>query len=80
MPQDENNPPIPYGDIFIPTLFIWGNDDLAIAKGGVDLGHTYMKGEYKFVELNAGHWLMQFNEEECSKEIIEHIEKHPITE
>ncbi len=77
-PEDENNPPIPYGDVYIPTLFIWGMNDVGIGKTGVNLGHPYMKGEYKYIQLNATHWLMEFNEEICSKEIIEHIEKYPI--
>lgn len=74
--ENGDSPAIPNWDVHTPTLFIWGSNDLAIAKAGVELSHTYMKGDYKFIELDAGHWLMQFNDEICIKEIAEHIEKH----
>ncbi|MEF3353160.1 alpha/beta hydrolase [Paenibacillus sp. GYB006] len=69
---------IPYGDVETPTAFIWGNEDLALARAGVEKSHTYMKGYYDFHELNAGHWLTQFNEPEVSEIILNHIQKFPI--
>lgn len=69
---------IPYGEIETPTAFIWGNEDLAIGRTGVEKSHTYMKGYYDFHELNAGHWLTEFNEPEVSEIIIKHIQKFPI--
>ncbi len=69
---------ITYGDIYTPTAFIWGNNDIAIGRAGVEKNHEYMKGYYSFHELDAGHWLMQFNEDECTRIIIDHIEKFSI--
>ena len=37
-----------------------------------------MKGYYDFHELDAGHWLTEFNEVEVSDIIINHIKKFPI--
>lgn len=75
MLSDEN---IPYGEIKTPTAFIWGNEDLAIGRAGVEKSHTYMKGYYDFYELKAGHWLTEFNEATVSEIIIDHIKKFPI--
>lgn len=69
---------ITYGDITTPTAFIWGNNDLALGRAGVEKSHTFMKGYYDFHEIDAGHWLMQFNEPECTEIIINHIKKFPI--
>ena len=68
-----------YGDVSIPTLFIWGNNDLAIGRVGVEMTKQYMKGEYKFVELDAGHWLIQEKYDVVLKEISEQIKGHPIS-
>lgn len=68
---------IPYGEIETPTAFIWGNEDLAIGRTGVEKSHTYMKGYYDFHELNACHWLTEFNEPEVSEIIMRHIHKFP---
>lgn len=47
------------GDIHTPTLFIWGNGDQAIGRRSTELAADFMKGDYKFIELDAGHWLIQ---------------------
>lgn len=60
----------------MPTKFIWGNQDLAIARGGVERNRQYVSGPYQFVELDAGHWFMEFNQEEICRQIIENIENY----
>jgi pimeloyl-ACP methyl ester carboxylesterase len=67
-----------FGDVHTPTLLIWGNKDSAIGRVGVDEGAKFMKGPYKFVELDAGHWLIQEQPERVSNEIIAHIKANPI--
>ena len=64
------------GNIQAPTLFVWGNKDLAIGTFAVDEGHQYMKDDYEFVELDAGHWLVQTNFQELEKAIGSHISKY----
>ena len=64
------------GDINVPTLFIWGNKDLAIGSYSVAEGHQYMKNDYEFFELDAGHWLIQTNYHELKKAITRHIDKN----
>ena len=54
------------------------NDDLVIGRISVEGTKQYMKGEYKFVELNAGYWLMQEKYDDISEEITEHIKNHAI--
>ena len=63
------------GDIEAPTLFIWGENDLAIGPVGVENSHRFMKGYYKFVSLEAGHWLIQTNYVTLKTEIVEHLLK-----
>lgn len=74
LPTGPDNPEIVLGDINVPTLYIWGSDDAYLKKAGVNMTHPYMTDYYKFVQIKgAGHWLMEFNNAEVSKEIIEHI-------
>ena len=55
--------------INVPTLMIWGKDDEAINRVGVDGTAAYVKKEYKLVVLDAGHWLVQ----EAFKEVEEAV-------
>jgi pimeloyl-ACP methyl ester carboxylesterase len=66
------------GDISVPTIFIWGNTDLAVGRVAVDGAAKYMKGEYKFLEYDAGHWILDEIYDKLQPEIIAHIKKHII--
>ncbi len=65
------------GDVTVPTLLIWGNQDGAIGRAGVDGTPPYMKGEYRLVELDAGHWLIQEQTDRVLEETMTHIKAHP---
>ncbi|MFD1163296.1 alpha/beta fold hydrolase [Hwangdonia seohaensis] len=66
------------GDIDVPTLFIWGEHDVAIGAVGVEQGHQYMKGYYRFVKLDAGHWLMQTKYNSVKEDICSHLLKFKV--
>jgi len=64
------------GEIHVPTLFIWGNKDVAIGSYSVSESHQYMKNDYEYLELDAGHWLIQTKYQELKKAITNHIERN----
>ena len=47
----------PLGRIKVPTSYIWGRHDVALARRAVELTADYVVGPYEVVELEAGHWL-----------------------
>ena len=71
---------IQYGDVFLPTLLIWGNQDIAVGRTGVEMTKQFMQGEYSLIELDAGHTLVQQQFERVNQEILNHIQRHPIRE
>ncbi len=66
------------GDITVPTLFIWGKKDLAVGRVAAENNSSYMKGDYDFLELDAGHWLIQTNDTEVETAITKHLNKYKI--
>ncbi len=62
-----------FGDVETPTLLIWGNQDSAIGRAAVENSAQFMKGPYTFVELDAGHWLIQEKFEAVSDAIMAHL-------
>ena len=67
------------GDIEVPTLFIWGRNDLAI--GGVAAAGCaeYVKGPFTYLPLDGGHWLVQSRYEEIEAAVEAHISKYNST-
>jgi pimeloyl-ACP methyl ester carboxylesterase len=65
-----------YLEVKTPTLMIWGKNDIAIGPVGVEGTAQYMKGAYEYIELDAGHWLMQEAFEECYASIKNHLAKY----
>jgi pimeloyl-ACP methyl ester carboxylesterase len=63
----------PIGKISVPTLMIWGNQDQAIGRPGVDATPPLMDGPYRLVELDAGHWLIQEAEADVLRETLAHL-------
>lgn len=63
------------GMINVPVLFVWGNKDNALKRSGVEWTEDYVTGYYRFVELNAGHWLIQESYEKVQEEIVSHLKK-----
>ena len=64
------------GAIEVPTLFIWGKNDMAIGAYAAEGNHKYMKGEYTFLALEGGHWLIQSNYPEVKTAIIHHLSRY----
>ena len=69
----KDNESVVIGDIYIPTLIIYGMNDMAIGVKSVDNSEKFLQGRYKIEKLDSWHWLIQESFEEVSKSIIEHI-------
>ena len=63
------------GMINVPVLFVWGNKDSALKRSGVEWTEDYVTGYYRFIELDADHWLIQESYEKVQKEIVAHLKK-----
>jgi len=70
---DPTDPEVTFGPVVTPTLLIWGNRDMAIGRVAVEGGARFMTGPYRFVELDAGHWLIQEEAERVGNEILAHL-------
>ena len=70
---DPEDPDVAFGPVTVPTLMIWGNQDMAIGRTAVEAAAAHMQGPYRFVELDAGHWLVQEEPERVCEELLAHL-------
>lgn len=64
--------------VSLPSLTIWGNADQAVGRATTLTQAEFMKGYNRFVELDAGHWLIQEKPTEVTAEILAHLKKFPL--
>ncbi|MBI5284617.1 MAG: alpha/beta hydrolase [Chloroflexi bacterium] len=69
---------VTFGDVTTPTLTIWGNQDVAIGRASVEAAAAYMRGPYTFVELGAGHWLIQEQPARVIDEVLAHLRRNGV--
>jgi pimeloyl-ACP methyl ester carboxylesterase len=63
----------PVGRITVPTTYIWGRHDSALARAAVELTRDYVVGPYEVVELDAGHWLPETEPAAVSDAILKRV-------
>jgi pimeloyl-ACP methyl ester carboxylesterase len=68
------------GDIVIPTLFMWGDRDLACGEHAARETGRYIKASYHFEPLEGySHWLIEEAPERIAELVLNHLKAHPLT-
>lgn len=66
-------------EVHTPTLMLWGNRDEALGRATTLTHGQYMKGESRFVELDADHWLVQNCFDQVLCELLAHLRRYPLS-
>ena len=61
------------GPVDVPTTYAWGARDLALGRRAAELTAEHVRGPYRFVELDAGHWLPETRVEELAGLVLERV-------
>jgi len=69
--QGADRPRQPGGHrITVPTTYVWGSADPALGRAAAERTARYVGADYRFVELDAGHWLPETRPERVAEEIV----------
>lgn len=64
---------LPSGPVRVPTTYVWGNRDPFLGRTAAEETARFCAADYRFVELDAGHWLPERHAEAVSDEILARI-------
>jgi pimeloyl-ACP methyl ester carboxylesterase len=56
--------------ITVPTTYVWGNGDPALGRAAAERTARYVAADYRFVELDAGHWLPETQASRVVEEVV----------
>lgn len=57
----------------VPTTFVWGRHDPALGRQAAEATGAMVLGDYRFVEVDEGHWLPERQPELCAAEIAARV-------
>ena len=69
VPSDGPHPP----PVQVPTALVWGAHDVALGRVAAERTARHVSGPYRFVELDAGHWLVETEPAAVVREIRHRI-------
>lgn len=56
--------------ITVPTTYVWGRHDPALGRAAAERTGRYVASDYRFVELDAGHWLPETHPEDVAGQVL----------
>jgi pimeloyl-ACP methyl ester carboxylesterase len=61
----------------VAVTYVWGNRDPALGRRAAELTRRYAGTDYRFVELDEGHWLPELAAERVAAEVLARLpEQH----
>lgn len=54
----------------MPTAYVWGMRDPALGRAAAQRSGAYVRAGYRFVQLDAGHWLPETHPDAVAREIL----------
>ena len=61
------------GNISVPTTYVWGRRDFALGRAAAERTAAHVSGDYRFVALDAGHWLPETRPAEVAAAVLARI-------
>ncbi|WP_130013403.1 alpha/beta fold hydrolase [Serinicoccus sediminis] len=58
------------GRVAVPTTLVWGARDPFLGRAAAERTGRYVDADYRFVELDAGHWLPERRPGELAQEVL----------
>ena len=64
--------------ISVPTTYVWGNRDFALGRVAAERTAAHISGDYRFLELDAGHWLPENHPTDIAEAILDRCAGSPV--
>mgnify|MGYP001431407781 CR=1 FL=1 len=59
--------------VAVPTTYVWGAHDPVLGRAAAEATGDQVSGDYRFIELDAGHWLPELHAQEVAEAIVHRV-------
>jgi len=63
--------------VTVPTTYLWGRRDPALGRAAAERTARWVGPDYRFVELDAGHWLPESHPDEVAAAVLDRVRGTP---
>jgi pimeloyl-ACP methyl ester carboxylesterase len=63
----------PVASVTVPTTYVWGDRDPALGRRAAEDTERFVRAPYRFVELDAGHWLPEIAPAEVADAVADRV-------
>jgi len=71
--REGNQEAAPASPVTVPTTYLWGRRDPALGRAAAERTARWVGPDYRFVELDAGHWLPESHPDEVAAAVLGHV-------
>ncbi|GAA4710410.1 alpha/beta fold hydrolase [Pedococcus ginsenosidimutans] len=71
--REGNQGAAPASPVTVPTTYLWGRRDPALGRAAAERTARWVGPDYRFVELDAGHWLPESHPDEVAAAVLDHV-------
>jgi pimeloyl-ACP methyl ester carboxylesterase len=61
------------GRVSVPLTYVFGEDDFALSRAAAQGSAALVDGDYRFVALDAGHWLPETRADEVARAVVDRV-------
>ncbi|MFB9732332.1 alpha/beta fold hydrolase [Ornithinimicrobium kibberense] len=61
------------GPVAVPTTYVWGTRDPFLGRAAAERTARHVRGDYRFVEVDAGHWLPERQADAVVREVLARV-------
>jgi pimeloyl-ACP methyl ester carboxylesterase len=61
------------GAVRVPTTYVWGSRDPFLGRAAAERTARHVEADYRFVEVDAGHWLPEREPELVARAVIDRV-------
>ncbi|WP_237770222.1 alpha/beta fold hydrolase [Ornithinimicrobium sp. CNJ-824] len=61
------------GPVAVPTTYVWGSRDPFLGRAAAERTARHVRGDYRFVEVDAGHWLPERQPDAVVREVLARV-------
>lgn len=75
LPREIARPSVEWVEVGVPTMYVWGEKDPALARTAAEATARFVTGEYRFEAIRGGHWVPETRPVLLASLLLEHLRR-----